>query len=112
MVENAPVDVTDIEFHDEVLNSEVPVLVDYWAPWCGPCRMVSPVLDKIAAHYQGQVKVCKVNIDEQREVAIQYGVMSVPTLHLFKDGLVVDQMGGVTPSFEEDLHARIGPHLE
>jgi thioredoxin len=112
MALSTPVDVTDIEFQDEVLNSDVPVLVDYWAPWCGPCRMAGPVLEKIAAHYQGQVKVCKVNIDEHQAVAMQYGIMSVPTLHLFKDGVVVDQLGGVTPSFEEDLHARISPHLD
>jgi len=106
-----PVEVTDHEFTSEVLDAEMPVLVDYWAPWCGPCRLAAPVLEKIAEHYQGQVKVCKVNVDEQRETAMQYGIMSVPTLHLFKDGLVVEQIGGVTPSFEADLHARIEPHL-
>ncbi len=106
-----PVDVSDHEFADEVLNAEVPVLVDYWAPWCGPCKMAGPILEKIAKDYQGQLKVCKINIDEQREIAMQYGIMSVPTLHLFKDGIVVDQIGGVTPSFESDLLAKIEPHL-
>jgi len=106
-----PVDVSDHEFTDEVLNAEVPVLVDYWAPWCGPCKMAGPILEKIAQDYDGQLKVCKINIDEQREIAMQYGIMSVPTLHLFKDGLVVDQIGGVTPSFESDLQEKIEPHL-
>lgn len=107
----APIEVTDHEFTDEVLNAETPVLVDYWAPWCGPCRMAAPVLEKIASQYEGQLKVCKVNVDEERQTAMQYGIMSVPTLHLFKDGVVVDQIGGVTPSFEADLHERIEPHL-
>lgn len=111
MAGTQPIEVTDHEFSNEVLNADVPVLVDYWAPWCGPCRMAAPVLEKIADHYQGQIKVCKLNIDEERETAMQYGIMSVPTLHLFKDGVVVDQIGGVTPSFEADLHARIEPHL-
>jgi thioredoxin 1 len=106
-----PVDVSDHEFADEVLNADVPVLVDYWAPWCGPCKMAGPILEKIAQDYEGQLKVCKINIDEQREIAMQYGIMSVPTLHLFKDGIVVDQLGGVTPSFESDLLEKIEPHL-
>lgn len=112
MAYDRPIEVTDVEFHDEVLNAEVPVIVDYWAPWCGPCRVAAPVLEKIAEHYQGQVKVCKVNIDEERETAMQYGIMSVPTLHLFKDGVVVDQIGGVTPNYEADLHDRLEPHLD
>ena len=111
MAVSQPIEVSDHEFTDEVLNADIPVLVDYWAPWCSPCRMAAPVLEKIANHYQGQVKVCKVNIDEERQTAMQYGIMSIPTLHLFKDGVVVDQIGGVTPSFEADLHARIEPHL-
>ncbi len=105
------VDVSDHEFADEVLNADVPVLVDYWAPWCGPCKMAGPILEKIAQDYEGQLKVCKINIDEQREIAMQYGIMSVPTLHLFKDGIVVEQIGGVTPSFESDLLEKIEPHI-
>jgi thioredoxin 1 len=107
-----PIHLTDHEFSVEVLDSEIPVLVDYWAPWCGPCRMAGPVLDKIAQQYEGQLKVCKINIDEHRQTAMQYGIMSVPTLHLFKNGMVVAQMAGVTPSFESDLKARIEPYLD
>ena len=112
MSTSEPIHLTDHEFDTEVLESEIPVLVDYWAPWCGPCRMAGPVLDRIAQEYEGQLKVCKINIDEHRQAAMQYGIMSVPTLHLFKNGTVVAQMAGVTPSFESDLKARIEPHLD
>jgi thioredoxin 1 len=112
MAISEPIQLTDHEFDTEVLESEIPVLVDYWAPWCGPCRMAGPVLDRIAQEYEGQLKVCKINIDEHRLAATQYGIMSVPTLHLFKNGTVVAQMAGVTPSFESDLKARIEPHLD
>ena len=106
------INVTDTAFDSEVLQSDVPVLVDFWAPWCGPCRMAAPVLEKIASEFQDQLKVCRVNVDDQREVATQYGIMSIPTIFLFKKGQVVEQVRGVTPSFEADLKRRIEPHLE
>ena len=83
-------------FRNEVLNSEKPVLLDFWAPWCGPCRMVSPVVDEIAAE-RGDIKVGKVNVDEQPELAAQFGVMSIPTLVVMKGGKVVNQMVGARP---------------
>ncbi|POB03725.1 thioredoxin TrxA [Halopseudomonas oceani] len=82
------VHVTDGSFEDEVLKSDTPVLVDYWAEWCGPCKMIAPVLDEIAKDYSGKLKICKLNIDENAETAPKYGVRGIPTLMLFKDGNV------------------------
>jgi len=104
--------VSDQTFQSEVLDSDVPVLVDYWAEWCGPCRMAGPVLDKLAKDYAGKVKVCKLNVDEARQTATERGIMSIPTLHLFKDGQVVEQIVGVTPNFERDLKKKIDKHLQ
>jgi thioredoxin 1 len=89
--------VTDTTFKEEVLDSEVPVLVDFWAPWCGPCRMVAPVVDEISEQYVGQVKVVKVNTDENPSVASQYGIRSIPTLMIFKGGQRVDMVVGAVP---------------
>ena len=83
-------------FQNEVLNSEKPVLLDFWASWCGPCRMVSPIVDEIAAE-RGDIKVGKVNVDEEPELAAQFGVMSIPTLVVIKGGRVVNQMVGARP---------------
>lgn len=89
--------VTDSTFKQEVLESQVPVLVDFWAPWCGPCRMVAPVVDEISEQYDGQVKVVKVNTDENPSVASQYGIRSIPTLMIFKGGQRVDMVVGAVP---------------
>ena len=83
-------------FQNEVLNSEMPVLLDFWAPWCGPCRMVSPIVDEIAAQ-RSDIKVGKINVDEQPELAAQFGVMSIPTLVVIKNGKVVNQAVGARP---------------
>lgn len=88
---------TDQNFQDEVKAASTPVLVDFWAEWCAPCRMIAPVLDELAEEYDGKVKIGKVNVDDNRSIAAQYGVMSIPTLILFKNGEMVEQMVGAQP---------------
>ncbi|NLU52167.1 MAG: thioredoxin [Clostridiaceae bacterium] len=86
--------VTKNEFDSEIANSKLPVLVDFWAPWCGPCRMLSPVLDELAGELAGQVKILKVNVDEEPELASKYGVMSIPTVIAFKEGKATKKVVG------------------
>lgn len=89
--------ITKENFEAEVMNSDRPVLIDFWAPWCGPCRMLSPTISEIAEEYGDKVKVCKVNVDEQGELASSFGVMSIPTLVVIKEGKVVNSVTGVRP---------------
>jgi len=96
------IELTVDSFDSEVLNSEQPVLVDFWAAWCGPCRMIAPIIDQLADEYEGKLKVGKVNVDEQGQLAAQYGVMSIPTLIFFKNGETVERLVGVRPKPELD----------
>jgi len=107
-----PINVSNDDFEDEVLKSELPVIVDFWAPWCAPCLIAGPVLEKIAQEYKERLKVYKVNVDTERQTAIDYGIMSIPTLNIYKDGKVVDQIIGVRPGYESDLKRKIEPHLK
>jgi thioredoxin 1 len=102
-------DVTDNNFAAEVLESDVPVLVDFWAPWCGPCRMVAPVVEEIAKERAGELKVVKLNTDENQQTSIQYGIMSIPTLILFRNGEVAKKVIGAYPKHK--LEAELEPAL-
>ena len=103
------VTVNDTNFKQEVLESSIPVLVDFWAVWCGPCRMVGPVVDEIANEYQGKLKVCKLNVDEGRKTASCYNIMSIPPLAIFKNGTVVNQVVGAVA--KRELEAAITPYV-
>jgi thioredoxin 1 len=100
---------TDQTFDKDVLNSEVPVLVDFWAEWCGPCRMMGPTVDQVATDYTGKVKVGKLDVDSNQQTAMRYGIRGIPTLLLFKGGKVVDQKVGAIgkPDFQKMLDAHV-----
>ncbi len=91
------VHITDDTFEEEVKNSNLPVLVDFWAPWCGPCRMVAPTLDEISDEYAGKVKIAKLNVDENPVKTAEYKIMSIPNMKLFKNGKIVDEIIGAVP---------------
>ncbi len=92
-----PIHVTDAEFQDKVLNSDTPVIVDFWAPWCGPCRMVAPILDELSKEYDGKIVIAKVNTDENPQWAMKFGVQGIPTMLFVKGGQLVDRMVGAAP---------------
>ena len=92
-------EVTDATFEDDVVKSETPALVDYWAEWCGPCKMIAPVLEQIATEYEGKIKVCKLNIDEQANTPAKYNIRGIPTLMIFKNGAIeATKVGALTKS--------------
>ena len=102
--------VTDASFEQEVLKSDAPVLVDYWAEWCGPCKMIAPILDEVARDYEGRLEIAKLNVDENPNLAMQYQITSIPAMKVFQAGEVKTTIIGAKPKFalEKDLEAFIG----
>jgi thioredoxin 1 len=92
-----PTHVTDDSFQTEVINSDIPVVVDFWAAWCGPCRMIAPIIEDLAGEYEGKAKMCKLDVDNNQQTAIQYGIRSIPTLLIFNRGQLVDTIVGAVP---------------
>ncbi|MEG1583681.1 MAG: thioredoxin [Anaerovorax sp.] len=99
------INLTDETFQQEAMNAEIPVLVDFYADWCGPCKMVTPILADMEAKYEGKAKICKVNIDEHRKLAIAHKVMSIPTLFFIKDGEIKERITGALP--QQELEAKL-----
>ena len=97
----SPMKVDGTNFDSEVKNSDLPVLVDFWAPWCGPCKMISPIVEELAGDYEGKIKVAKINVDDNQELASQFGIRGIPTVMIFKDGEVANSFVGLRP--KEDL---------
>lgn len=107
---STPIQVTDGSFEQQVINAETPILVDFWAEWCGPCKMIAPVLEELATEYDGKLQIGKLDVDNNPDTAMAYGVMSIPTLLLFKDGQPVDRIVGFQQKAQ--LKRRLETHID
>ena len=107
LLDNKPINLTNANFDEIVVNSDIPVIVDFWAPWCGPCRMLAPAIDQLAEEFENKAKICKVNTEEEPDLTSEYQVRSIPTILFFKNGEIVDQMIGTTTKakLEEKLNS-------
>jgi len=99
------IEISDKDFEQQVLKSILPVVVDFWAPWCGPCRMIGPIVEKLSEEFKGKLKFCKVNVDENQQLALKYKVMSIPMLIFFKNGQLIEQSMGAVP--EKTLRSKV-----
>jgi thioredoxin 1 len=104
-----PIELNESNFEQEVLKANTPVLVDFWAVWCGPCKMIAPIVDELAIEYDGKLKIGKVDVDNNQQIAMQYGIRSIPTLLVFKSGKVVEQIIGAAP--KKSLIEKLSKHL-
>lgn len=104
-----PIHLSDSTFEQEVIKSELPVLIDFWAAWCGPCRMIAPVIDELALEYDGKAKICKLDVDSNQNTAMQFGIRSIPTILIFKGGEVVDTIVGAVP--KEQILNKLKSHI-
>lgn len=104
-----PIHVTDDSFDQEVLKSEIPAVVDFWATWCGPCRMIAPIIEELGNDYDGKAKMCKLDVDNNQQIAMRYGIRSIPTVLIFKGGEVVDTIIGAVPRAQ--IEERLKNHL-
>lgn len=103
------IELNENNFEQEVLKANMPVLVDFWAVWCGPCKMIAPIVDELAVEYEGKLKIGKVDVDNQQQIAMKYGIRSIPTILVFKDGKVAEQIVGAAP--KKTLIDKLSKHL-
>ena len=104
-----PLHITENTYQSEVLESEIPVVIDFWATWCGPCKMIAPIIEEMANEFEGKAKICKVDVDNNQSIAVQLGIRSIPTVMIFKGGKVVDTIVGAVPKAQ--IVKRLTEHL-